>query len=49
MPKTGFEPRITGIRSNHTANWATVTAYFQKSLTYFLHKNESDSYNKKVI
>ena len=25
---TGFEPRISGIGSDHSANWATTTALF---------------------
>ena len=31
-PMTGFEPRTSGVRSNHTTNWATTTARLHKCL-----------------
>ena len=28
LPMTAFEPRTSGIRSNHSTNWATTTAQY---------------------
>ena len=27
LPMRGFEPRISGVRSDHSTNWATTTAH----------------------
>ena len=41
LPKTGFEPQTSGIKSNHSTNLATTTAFF--ILVLFKHRLQQDS------
>ena len=44
LSKTGFEPRITGVRSNHSTNWAANNMDLDLPLTLWSGYDKAEVY-----